>query len=76
MRFLAKNSGPKPGVGRLGISMNVLSREEEIARNEGISASKDPASQLDHCPYDEQREPLLRAIWQDAFATARLYGGC
>lgn len=56
--------------------MDAISREVEIARSEGISASKDPASQLDHCPYDEQREPLLRAIWQDAFATSRLYGDC
>lgn len=60
----------------LGIAMDAISPEVEIARSEGISASKDPASQLDHCPYDEQREPLLRAIWQDAFATSRLYGDC
>ena len=56
--------------------MDALSRKEEIARNEGITAGSDPAGQLAHCPYDEQREPLLRAIWQDAFATSRLYGDC
>lgn len=54
--------------------MNTLSSEAEIARNEGVAASNDPDGQLDHCPYDEQRQLLLRAIWQDAFATSRLYG--
>jgi len=58
----------------LGIAMNTLSSEAEIARNEGVAASNDPDGQLDHCPYDEQRQPLLRAIWQDAFTTSRLYG--
>lgn len=56
--------------------MDGISLEAENARNEGKAASRDPAGQLDHYPYDEQREPLLRAIWQDAFATSKLYRDC
>jgi hypothetical protein len=44
------------------------------ARNEGLAAAKNREGRLEHCPYDEVRNPVLRAIWQDAFVTARLYG--
>ena len=44
------------------------------ARVEGLAAGKDPEGSLAHCPYDEQHTLFLRAIWQDAFVTARLYG--
>lgn len=44
--FLAKGRRPKPGVGGLGIAMDAISRDVEIARREGISASNNPASQL------------------------------
>lgn len=73
-RLLATESRPKLGVNGLGIVMDGISREAENARNRGIAESRDPDGSLDRCPYDEQGEPLLRAIWQDAFATAKLYG--
>lgn len=31
------------------------------------------AASLDECPYSADQDPLLRAIWQDAFVTAKLY---
>lgn len=44
------------------------------ARAEGAAAGKDREARLELCPYDEAQSPVLRAIWQDAFVTARLYG--
>ena len=44
------------------------------ARAEGLAAGKDREGRLELCPYDEAQTPVLRAIWQDAFVTARLYG--
>jgi len=44
------------------------------ARVEGLAAGKDTEGRLEHCPYDEDQTPVLRAIWQNAFVTARLYG--
>jgi len=46
----------------------------EQARDDGIAAGKEPSGSLDHCPYDECEDPILRAIWQNAFVTSRLYG--
>jgi len=38
------------------------------ARLEGAKAAS-----LDDCPYSSERDPLLWAIWQDAFVTEKLY---
>jgi len=45
-----------------------------IAQTEGLAAGKEKEGRLEHCPYDEAQTPVLRAIWQNAFITARLYG--
>jgi hypothetical protein len=45
------------------------------AREEGSAAAHAPDGSLDQCPYNEQQDPILMANWQDAFVTARLYGG-
>jgi hypothetical protein len=44
------------------------------AQAEGLAAGKAKEGRLEHCPYDEAQTPVLRAIWQNAFITARLYG--
>jgi hypothetical protein len=44
------------------------------AREEGRAAALAPDGSLDQCPHNE-KEPMLRANWQDAFVAARLYGG-
>ena len=44
------------------------------AQAEGLAAGKEKEGRLEHCPYDEAQTPVLRAIWQNAFITARLYG--
>ena len=41
----------------------------ELARSEGAKASN-----LDECPYNENNDPVLRAMWQDGFVTSKLYG--
>jgi len=44
------------------------------ARNDGRIAASDPVAYLALCPYDEIRDPVLRAMWQDGFVVTRLYG--
>jgi hypothetical protein len=44
------------------------------AQTEGLAAGKTLEGRLEQCPYDEAQSPVLRAIWQNAFVTARLYG--
>jgi hypothetical protein len=63
----------KPG-GRVGVVMQTPSSAPEQARDDGVAAGMEPSISLDHCPYDEREDPILRAIWQDAFVTSRLYG--
>jgi hypothetical protein len=64
---------------QLGVTLSgtVMIDEAECrkAREEGSAAARAPDGSLDQCPYNEQQDPILRANWQDAFVTARLYGG-
>lgn len=48
--------------------------DTEQARDQGVASGQAVSGSLEHCPYDEFKDPILRAIWQDAFVTARLYG--
>jgi hypothetical protein len=57
-----------------GIGMQSASSAPEQARDDGVAAGMEPSISLDHCPYDECEDPILRAIWQNAFVTSRLYG--
>lgn len=41
----------------------------ELARLAGAKASS-----LEECPYNEDKDPVLRAMWQDGFVTSKLYG--
>lgn len=50
------------------------SNASEQAHVDGVAAGKEPEGRLEHCPYDECTDPILRAIWQNAFVTSRLYG--
>jgi hypothetical protein len=70
---MGQNYCRKPG-GLVGIVMQSTSSAPERARDDGVAAGMEPSISLDHCPYDECEEPILRAIWQDAFVTSRLYG--
>jgi hypothetical protein len=66
----------KLGVTLSGIVMIDYDEAEwRKAREEGSAAAHAPDGNLDQCPYNEQQNPILRANWQDAFVTARLYGG-
>ncbi|RYF22516.1 MAG: hypothetical protein EOO77_03930 [Oxalobacteraceae bacterium] len=60
--------------GGVGIVMQGMVDAADRARNEGVVTSRDPAGRLDHCPYGEHQDPVLRAVWQDAFAASKLYG--
>jgi hypothetical protein len=73
--FFTMPREPQLGVTLSGIVMIDYDEAEcRKAREEGSAAAHAPDGNLDQCPYDEQ-EPILRANWQDAFVTARLYGG-
>jgi hypothetical protein len=57
-----------------GLVTQSASSAPEQARNDGVAAGLEPSISLDHCPYDECEDPILRAIWQNGFVTSRLYG--
>jgi hypothetical protein len=46
----------------------------ERARTAGANAASSEKLGYDDCPYDEDHEPILRAMWQDGFLTTKLYG--
>jgi hypothetical protein len=46
----------------------------EKARDDGAATGCKESTTLDLCPYKEEQDPVLRALWQDAFVTARHYG--
>ena len=48
--------------------------EYESARAAGANAASNEKLGYDDCPYDEDHEPVLRAMWQDGFLTTKLYG--
>ena len=48
--------------------------EYERARTAGVNAASSEKLGYDDCPYDEDHEPILRAMWQDGFLTTKLYG--
>jgi hypothetical protein len=56
------------------IGTQSASSAPEQARDGGAAAGMEPTISLDQCPYDECEDPILRAIWQNAFVTSRLYG--
>jgi hypothetical protein len=62
------------GMGASGLVMQNIFSALEKARSEGAAAGEDRTKKLDDCPYGELDDPMFRAIWQDAFATSRLYG--
>jgi hypothetical protein len=66
---------PDLGLTLSGIAVLNFDAECGRARDEGSAMAAEPDGSLDRCPYDEQQDPILRAIWQDAFVTARLYRG-
>lgn len=67
---------PHLGVTLSGFAMIFYGDAEcRKAREEGSAAAHEPDGNLDQCPYNEQQDSILRANWQDAFVTARLYGG-
>jgi hypothetical protein len=70
---MGQNNCRKPG-GLVGVVIQSTSSAPEQARDDGVAAGMEPSISLDHCPYDEYEDPILRAIWQDAFITSRLYG--
>lgn len=43
------------------------------ASAEGTEAGNKKSGSLDYCPYTEEHDPVLRALWQNAFVTAGLY---
>jgi hypothetical protein len=48
--------------------------EFERARTAGANAASSEKLGYDDCPYDEDHETILRAMWQDGFLTTKLYG--
>lgn len=56
-----------------GRKMPDFARDCLKARNDGRIAASDPVAHLALCPYDEIRDPVLRAMWQDGFVVTRLY---
>jgi len=51
--------------------------EYERARTADAEAVSSKKLGYDDCHYDEDHEPILRATWQDAFLTTKLYEtGC
>jgi hypothetical protein len=74
--FFTMPREPQLGVTLSGMVMIDYDEAEcRKAREEGRAAAHAPGGNLDQCPYNEQQNPILRANWQDAFVTARLYGG-
>lgn len=51
-----------------------MADELETAKNKGAATGRLREGRLDHCPYYEPEHAILRAIWTNAFVTARLYG--
>ena len=57
-----------------GVSVAGHGLEYERARAAGANAASNEQLGYDDCPYDEDHEPVLRAMWQDGFLTTKLYG--
>ena len=45
----------------------------EQASAEGTETGNKKSGSLEHCPYTEEHDPVLRALWQNAFVATRLY---
>lgn len=57
-----------------GVDMSDFDQQCAQARSDGGDAARSERIAYDECPYTEQGDPLLRAMWQDGFIVGKLYG--